>query len=62
MLNADGSIASVTPDPTHGPYESAAMSAALRAIHVCAPYKLPADRYADWRDSTLDFSPKDMLQ
>jgi hypothetical protein len=59
-LNADGNIASISPDPTHGPYEAAAMSAALRAIHVCSPYKLPPNRYSDWRESDVRFSPKDV--
>jgi outer membrane biosynthesis protein TonB len=60
-LNADGSVAGVAPHATSGPYQSAAISAAMRAIHVCAPYKLPADQYATWRDSNVDFSPRDVL-
>jgi len=34
--------------------------AARRAIFVCAPYKLPQDRFADWRDSTVNFDPRSL--
>lgn len=62
-LNQDGSVASVVPGSVSNAYEGAAMSAALRAIHVCAPYKLPADRYDVWREGfDLYFSPRDVLQ
>ena len=42
------------------PYMRAAADAALRAISICEPYKLPADRYAIWRDLTLVFDPSKM--
>ena len=66
-LNPDGSV-SGTPQLTAesssaaagNPFMRAAADAARRAIYVCAPYKLPPDRYADWRDSTIKFDPRDL--
>ncbi len=62
-LNPDGTVARADPESSGGydSYQRAASDAALRAIHVCAPYKLPADRYADWSESIVRFSPKDVL-
>jgi hypothetical protein len=62
-LNPDGTVARAASqsEGTHDTYERAASDAALRAIRVCAPYKLPAERYADWRDSAVNFSPRDVL-
>jgi hypothetical protein len=65
-LNPDGSVAR-PPQLTaqtgaaaaSNPFFRAAADAALRAIYVCAPFKLPADRYAEWRDSTIEFDPRD---
>jgi hypothetical protein len=67
-LNPDGSVAGA-PQLTAqsqaavsgSPFMHAAAEAAMRAIYVCAPYKLPADRYADWRDSTVKFDPRDLV-
>jgi outer membrane biosynthesis protein TonB len=67
MLNPDGSV-SGTPQLTAesnaaaagNPFMRAAADAARRAIYVCAPYKLPPDRYSDWRDSTVNFDPRDL--
>jgi outer membrane biosynthesis protein TonB len=42
-------------------YARAAVDAARRAIYTCAPYQLPADRYAQWADVTFNFSPRDMV-
>jgi len=67
MLNPDGSV-SGTPQLTAesnaaaagNPFLRAAADAARRAIYVCAPYKLPPDRYSDWRDSIVNFDPRDL--
>lgn len=64
FLNPDGSVAqppqlkgnSVSGDP----FMRAAAEAARRAIYVCAPFKLPADRYSVWRDITVTFDPRQM--
>ncbi len=67
-LNPDGSVAQrpqleseSVAEAARDPYVRAAADAALRAIHVCAPYKLPADRYADWRNDRITFSPRDII-
>ena len=44
------------------PFMRAANEAARRAIYTCAPYKLPADKYAIWRDITVAFDPRKMFQ
>lgn len=67
-LNPDGSVAR-PPQLTAqsqsaaaaNPFMRAAADAAMRAIYVCAPFKLPANRFADWRDSTIKFDPRDLV-
>ncbi len=64
FLNPDGSVArppQLTGQSGNGPYIQAAIGAARRAIYTCAPYKLPADRYGQWRDITLTFDPRQMM-
>ena len=36
----------------------AAADAAKRALYVCAPYKLPADRYQTWHNLDVTFDPR----
>ncbi|MGB8364857.1 MAG: hypothetical protein ACLQUZ_05730 [Rhizomicrobium sp.] len=67
-LNPDGSVArppqltvQSSAAVSGNPFMAAARDAAIRAIYVCAPYKLPVDRYADWRDSTIKFDPRDLV-
>jgi outer membrane biosynthesis protein TonB len=63
-LNPDGSVAR-PPQLTNNSGDSyfhAAAEAARRAIYECAPYKLPADRYSEWRDITdFQFDPTAMM-
>ena len=66
FLNSDGSL-SKAPEIVGGKgignsfYRTAAESA-VRAVRKCAPLKnLPAKKYADWREITLTFNPKEML-
>ncbi len=63
FLNPDGSVARTASGAlsSSNSYTKAAASAAERAIYTCAPYKLPADRYRDWRDITLTFDPRQMM-
>lgn len=66
QLNRDGSIGQppqllATGIATSDPFMRAAIEAARRALYVCAPYKLPADRYAQWKDVTFVFNPRDMM-
>lgn len=69
FLNRDGSIAqppqlmadsaaAVASDP----YMAAAAGAARRAIYTCAPYRLPGDRYNQWRDVKFTFDPRQLGQ
>ena len=65
FLNPDGSVAQppqLTADSqaaaNANPYMRAAAEAGRRAIYTCEPYKLPADRYSQWRDITLVFDPR----
>jgi outer membrane biosynthesis protein TonB len=63
-LNQDGTPARATSDAmsSGNPYTRAAAEAARRAIFQCQPYKLPADRYSQWREiSPLRFDPRQMM-
>jgi len=69
FLNPDGSVAQppqLAADSAAAaagdPFMRAAADAARRAIYTCAPYKLPADKYNIWRDITVDFDPRKMVQ
>ena len=69
LLNADGSVAqppqltaSSQAAAASNPYTRAAAEAARRAIMECAPYKLPADRYRQWREiNPFHFDPSQMM-
>ncbi|MGH6876760.1 MAG: hypothetical protein ACREHV_05190 [Rhizomicrobium sp.] len=64
FLNPDGSVAQPPQllANSSDPYFRAAADAARRAIYTCAPYKLPADRYAQWREiNPFIFDPRQML-
>lgn len=69
FLNRDGSVArapQLTPESAAAvasdPYMAAAAGAARRAIYTCAPYRLPADKYAYWRDVIFTFDPRQVGQ
>jgi hypothetical protein len=68
FLNQDGSVAQPPQLAANSaaaeqgnPFMRAAVESARRAIYTCAPYKLPADRYGQWRDITFTFNPADMV-
>jgi hypothetical protein len=63
QLNPDGSVAMVTPrTQARNSYVRAAVESARRAIFTCQPYKLPADRYNQWREiDPLHFDPRQMM-
>jgi outer membrane biosynthesis protein TonB len=64
FLNPDGSVAQPPQllANSSDPYFEAAKEAAVRAIYTCAPYKLPADRYAEWREiKPFIFDPRQMM-
>jgi colicin import membrane protein len=43
------------------PFMRAAGEAALRAVSICEPYRLPQDRYSAWRELKLIFDPTKMV-
>lgn len=62
FLNRDGTIAQppqMASESGGDAYMRAAAESASRAIYACAPYRLPADKYNQWRDSTVTFTPRD---
>lgn len=63
-LNRDGTVASLELlTMSASPYTAAAAEAASRAIYQCQPYRLPLDRYAQWREfRPLRFDPRQMAQ
>lgn len=65
FLNRDGSVAQapqLAPESAAAaasdPFMAAAAGAARRAIYMCAPYRLPADKYQYWRDVMFTFDPR----
>jgi outer membrane biosynthesis protein TonB len=63
-LNQDGTPARATSDAltSSNAYTRAAAEAARRAIAQCQPYRLPADRYDQWREiNPLRFDPRQMM-
>jgi len=68
QLNPDGTVAALRPSmgstaaSAANPYTRAALDAARRATYQCQPYRLPADRYAQWREvNPLRFDPRDAM-
>ena len=63
QLSPDGSL-SREPEVVNragSPYFQAAADAAVRAVMLCQPYRLPARKYALWRDMILNFDPREMF-
>jgi outer membrane biosynthesis protein TonB len=64
LLNQDGSVAGMPQLlDTMGlsdPYFRAAADSAIRAVKMCEPYKLPADKYEAWSEVTVTFDPTKM--
>jgi hypothetical protein len=63
-LNQDGTVLG-SPQllDTQGlgdPYFRAASESAIRAVKMCAPYKLPAEKYDAWNEVTVTFDPTKM--
>ncbi len=62
-LNRDGSLngqPQIVSRPP-GRYETTAPESVVRAIGRCAPYNLPLEKYAEWREIEFDFYPVDMF-
>ena len=63
LLNPNGTVQRLTQlsGQSDDPYSRAAADAARRAIYMCAPYNLPPDRYADWKEiEDFEFDPRAM--
>lgn len=64
VLNRDGSLVRANSDDlqSSNPFTRAAAEAARRAIFECQPYKLPPNRYDQWREiNPLRFDPRQMM-
>ena len=66
QLNQDGSVRQARVEDVDrmigDAYYRSAAENALRAIHKCSPFSgLPLNRYAAWRDLTLNFNPSEMF-
>lgn len=66
-LNPDGTVVSADSsslsNSNANSYNRAAAFAANSAIYKCQPYKLPPDRYSQWREiNPLRFDPRQMMQ
>lgn len=63
-LNPDGTVGRLQLLTLEGnTYTRAAAEAASRAIYQCQPYRLPQNRYQDWREiSRLRFDPRQLME
>lgn len=64
-LFPDGSFAGAAPvrdgNSAAARAQQTAFNAALRAVRRCAPYRLPVEKYATWREIEMNFDPSQML-
>jgi hypothetical protein len=67
-LNPDGTVGRLQMTPgtaaaaAGNAYTRAASEASSRAVYQCQPYRLPPDRYAQWREiNPLRFDPREMM-
>jgi colicin import membrane protein len=63
LLNPDGSLHGVpqVENGGSGPMAKIAVETAIRAVHQCAPFTLPPDKYDAWKELIWDFDPRRML-
>ncbi|MEQ1755613.1 MAG: hypothetical protein ABL973_15945 [Micropepsaceae bacterium] len=63
-LNQDGTVSAppelVDQAGLGDPYFRAAVDSAKRAVHMCSPFQMPAEKYAAWNDITITFDPTKM--
>lgn len=61
-LNMDGSLGNAPQvvEAPAGQFARQAPESAVRAVRMCAPYNLPADKYDTWREVRVTFDPRDM--
>jgi colicin import membrane protein len=62
-MNRDGTLAGdpQVERPRGDALFQLAAEAAIRAVKECAPYPLPADKFATWRTITWEFDPSQMM-
>ncbi len=64
-LNPDGSLARppevIRDGVPPSVFQGAAESAALRSVSECAPFSMPVDKYAFWREIEIRFDPSQMF-
>lgn len=61
-LNEDGSLTR-PPEVSNqmaSPFFRPAADSAVRAVMQCQPYRMPAEKYVQWRDMLLTFDPRHM--
>lgn len=63
-LNPDGTVGRLQLQTLSGnSYTRAAAEAASRAIYQCQPYRLPQNRYDDWKEiSRMRFDPRQLME
>ena len=65
QLNQNGEIEG-RPEVVSGGGDSgvgrAAAESARRAVMICAPYRLPADKFETWKDVVINFDPTQMFR
>jgi len=64
FLNPDGTVAAEPELIDQGgmadPHFRAAVDSAKRAVHICSPFQLPAEKFASWNEITITFDPTKM--
>ncbi len=62
MLNKDGTLgrSPEIANSYNSPFFRPAADAAVRAVVQCQPYRMPPEKYAQWRDMLLSFDPSRM--
>ena len=63
QLNPDGSLNGMprVEGGGSGPMYQIAVETAMRAVHQCAPFTLPPDKYGAWKELIWEFDPTRML-
>jgi len=61
-LNEDGSLARPPEirNEVNSPFFRPAADSAVRAVMQCQPYRMPREKYGQWRDMLLTFDPRNM--
>ncbi|MEJ2116837.1 MAG: hypothetical protein P8Y36_02595 [Alphaproteobacteria bacterium] len=62
MLNKDGTLAHPprVKNRVNSPFFTPAADSALRAVLQCEPYRMPPEKFSQWRDMLLTFDPRQM--